>query len=136
MNIVSWNCGGLGIKINKEAMGKLIREENPQILLIQETKIKGPEALHELQQLRRTSIGVEISARGASGGICTLWNATLYHEESIFEASHWLMVKLKHLPSGKVYHIINVYMPNNYWEKIECWDSLLASRILGFIKIA
>jgi hypothetical protein len=35
------------------------------------------------------------------------------------------MVKLVHLSSGMSYHIFNVYMPNNYWEKVECWDSLL-----------
>jgi len=23
------------------------------------------------------------------------------------------------------YHIVNIYMPNNYWEKVDYWNSLL-----------
>jgi exonuclease III len=50
MKIVSWNCRGMGQKEKKEAMGKLIKSKKPQILLIQETKMQGPEALREIQQ--------------------------------------------------------------------------------------
>jgi hypothetical protein len=49
----------------------------------------------------------------------------IYQLESILESTHWIMVKLVHLPSGMLFHIFNVYIPNNYWEKSECWDSLL-----------
>jgi hypothetical protein len=93
--------------------------------------VKWLESLHQLQQSWRLSIGAAISVRGASGGICKLWNVILYREESIFEASHWLRVKLKNLPSGKIYPIINFYMPNNYWEKVECWDSLMGIKNYG-----
>jgi hypothetical protein len=34
------------------------------------------------------------------------------------------MVSLTRKATGMVYSIINVYMPNNYMEKIECWQSL------------
>jgi hypothetical protein len=42
------------------------------------------------------------------------------------------MVQLKHLPSGIIYPIFNVYIPNNYWEKVECWESLLGIKDVGF----
>jgi exonuclease III len=45
MKVVSWNCRGMGEREKKEAMGKLIKSENPQIILIQETKMQGTEAL-------------------------------------------------------------------------------------------
>jgi exonuclease III len=45
MKVVSWNCRGTGQWEKKEAMGKLIRIEKPHILLIQETKLQGNEAL-------------------------------------------------------------------------------------------
>jgi hypothetical protein len=35
------------------------------------------------------------------------------------------MVKLFHISLGMSYHILNVYIPNNYWEKAEHWESLL-----------
>jgi hypothetical protein len=37
-----------------------------------------------------------------------------------------------HLPTGKILPIINVYMHNNYWEKLDCWDSLLGISESGF----
>jgi hypothetical protein len=37
-----------------------------------------------------------------------------------------------HLPTCKILHITNVYMPNNYWEKLECWDSVLGFMEYGF----
>jgi hypothetical protein len=46
-------------------MEKLTRTENPQILVIQETKMKGPEAFHDLRNLWRTRIRETISARGS-----------------------------------------------------------------------
>jgi hypothetical protein len=57
-----------------------------------------------------------------------------FMKKEIFEATHWVMVHLKHLPLGKVYPIINVYMPNNYWEKVECWESLLGIKDAGFLQ--
>lgn len=132
MKIVSWNCRGLGHKDKKEAMGKLIRSKKPQILLIQKTKMKGKDVLLEMQKIWKTSIGAAISARGASGGICTLWNPKIFHLDSKYEVAHWLMTKLVHLPSGKAFPIINVYMPNNYWEKVECWESLMSIRDIRF----
>jgi exonuclease III len=112
-------------------MGKLIRVEKPHILLIQETKLQGVEALREMKQIWKTSSGTTLNARGASGGICTMWNTHLYREEQIVESTHWTLVKLKHLQSGIIYPICNVYMPNNYWEKRECWDSLMKIKELG-----
>jgi endonuclease/exonuclease/phosphatase family metal-dependent hydrolase len=35
------------------------------------------------------------------------------------------MVTLIKKDSGMLYSIINVYMPNNYTKKFECWQSLL-----------
>jgi hypothetical protein len=100
-------------------MGKLIKLEKPKIILIHETKMQGIEALREMQQIWKASEGVALNVRGASGGIYTIWNTTSFSEECIFESSHWVLVHLNHLPSGIIYPIINVYMPNNYWEKVE-----------------
>jgi exonuclease III len=109
----------------KEAMRKLIRIEKPQILLIQETKLQGDEALREMKQIWNPGSGAAISARGASGGICTVWNAQTFKEEQRVDSNHWTLVKLKHLQIGITYPICNVYMPNNFWEKKDCWETLM-----------
>jgi exonuclease III len=48
MKLVSWNCRGLGGREKKEAIGKIIRVEKPQILLIQETKMRDFESFRKL----------------------------------------------------------------------------------------
>jgi exonuclease III len=41
MKVISWNCRGLGSKMKEEAMKALIKTENPDIMLVQETKLGG-----------------------------------------------------------------------------------------------
>jgi exonuclease III len=106
-------------------MRKLIRTEKPQILLIQETKLQGEEALREIKQIWNPSSGAALSARGASGGICTVWNTQIFKEEQRVDSNHWMLVKLKHLQTGIIYPICNVYMPNNFREKKDCWETLM-----------
>jgi hypothetical protein len=84
-----------------------------------------------MQQIWKASDGVALNARGVSGGICTTWNTTVFREDQRLESTHWVLVHLKHLPSGIIYPIFNVYMPNNYWEKIECWESLMRVKEVG-----
>jgi exonuclease III len=88
MKVVSWNCRGLGQAEKIEALRKLIRIEKPQILLIQETKLKGDEVLREIKQLWNPSEGVAISARGASRGICTAWSTQIFKEEQREVTNH------------------------------------------------
>ena len=40
MNIISWNCRGMGSKVKEEAIKSLIKIEVPNILLVQETKLE------------------------------------------------------------------------------------------------
>jgi exonuclease III len=114
----------------KEAMRKPIRIEKPQILLIQETKLQGDEALREMKQIWNPSSGVTLSARGTSGAICTIWNTQIFKEEQRVDSKHWTLVKLKNLQTCITYPICNVYIPNNFWEKKDCWETLMKSKEL------
>jgi hypothetical protein len=69
-------------------MGNLIKTERPHILLIQETKMQGIEALREMKKIWKASDGTAINARGASGGICIVWNTKIFREEQNLESSH------------------------------------------------
>ena len=73
MQIVSWNCRGLGNPSKIEAVKDLMKVEPTDILMLQETKIEG-EALLEISKNKwQKNTGTTISARGSSGGIATLW---------------------------------------------------------------
>jgi exonuclease III len=78
MNIVSWNCWGLGSKEKVESVMNLVKKENPSILLIQETKLNMEEVILRCNKFWKNSEGLAISARGASGGLCTVWNDSLW----------------------------------------------------------
>ena len=73
MQIVSWNCKGLGNPLKSEAVKDLLRMETSDILLLQETKIE-EDALLSLSQTKwKKNTGKAISARGTSRGLATLW---------------------------------------------------------------
>ena len=65
-----------------------------------------------------------MSARGASGGLATLWDSAkldLIEEEGTI---HWLFTKLIHKDSGHLVSLLNMYVPVSLAEKKECWDSV------------
>jgi hypothetical protein len=57
--------------------------------------------------------------QGEPQGVCapsgTLISFTM---ESSFESTHWIMVQICSSTLGMMIHFLNVYMPNNYWEKM------------------
>ena len=72
MNLVSWNCRGLGNPTKAEAIKDLMKMEPIDILMLQETKIEG----HALLEISSTKwnkrAGKAVSSRGTSGGLATL----------------------------------------------------------------
>jgi len=72
----------------------------------------------------KKGLGKAVSSRGASGGISTFWDSTnfeLLHEES---SMHSLFTKFTHKESDQEVSIFNLYVPNMFNEKNDCWDSL------------
>jgi exonuclease III len=121
---ISWNCRGLGSRHKLSLIHDLIKAENPHVLLLQETKRKDTDILQERNYIWRSCKGVAVSTRGASGGICTLWNPSIFSLQNWHSTTHWIRTSLLHIPTGKTLNVINVYMPVIYQEKIECWSSL------------
>jgi hypothetical protein len=37
---------------------------------------------------------------------------------------HWLSTILEHSQLGGIINVVDVYMPINYGEKMECWETL------------
>jgi exonuclease III len=119
MKVVFWNCRGLGRRDKKEEVRKMLKLEKPSILLIQETKMRDQETLQDMQKIWKKCEGKTISSRGASGGLGTFWNAKEFKLEDQVQSQFWLMVSLTRKAIGMLYSIINVYMPDNYLEKIK-----------------
>ena len=73
--------------------------EPDDILLLQETKIE-EEALLSISRLKwKKNEGMEVSARGTSRGLATLWSDDKFLLKASFATQHWIYTKLRHLPS-------------------------------------
>lgn len=114
----------MGSKIKEEATKSLIRSDSPDILLIQKTKMEDKVFLHIEKNLWKRSEGQAVSARGASGGLGTLWNANKFSKVKEVANPHWLFTKLKHVDSVETLCLFNVYVPVSAGEKKICWDSI------------
>jgi exonuclease III len=124
MKLTSWNCRGFRRKMKEEALKDIIRTSKSDILLLQETKMEGKDFLKTTKELWKISQGIAESARGASGGIGTLWN-TMKFDLVNFEAStHWIYTSLLHKETNRLVSLFNLYVPVLLEEKRNCWDTL------------
>lgn len=80
--------------------------------------------LHIDKNIWKRSEGQAVSARGASGGPDTLWNASKFTRVKEIANTHWLFSKLKHVDSDETLYLFNVYVPFSAGEKKNCWDSI------------
>lgn len=110
----------MGSKGKEEAMRNLIMTENPDLVLIQETKLEEKEFLHSSKKIWNKGGTKAISARGASGGLGTLWNAAKLKLMAEKQNTHWLLTKFQHQGSKEIFTLFNVYAPTNSGEKKLC----------------
>jgi exonuclease III len=124
MKLTSWNCRGLGSRKKEEALRDLIKTTRTNILLIQETKMSQQDSLKVLNNVWRSSQGLADNARGASGGLCTMWNVSKLELIRSELCMHWIFTQLLHKESGQTVSLFNIYVPQHIDEKRICWQSI------------
>jgi exonuclease III len=110
MKIISWNCRGLGSQSKKYAMKDLIRITNPDLLLVQKTKLEEHEFLQTSARLWKKGARVVVTAKGGSGGIGSLWNSSTFKLLKTEHYTHWILTNLLHKESGIQVSIFNLYV--------------------------
>jgi hypothetical protein len=119
MKVVSWNCRGLGSREKKRSK-KALKSRKPLNSSTPGDKNEGSRnPPRNAKKIWKKGEGKAISSRGASGGLCTIWNTEEFILEDHLQSQFWMMASLSRKSTGKIYTIINVYMPNNYLEKSE-----------------
>ncbi|CAJ2638124.1 unnamed protein product [Trifolium pratense] len=77
MKIISWNCRGLGNPSAVRALLRLIRNENPQVVFLMETRLKEDE-MEKIKRRCGFSFGISVDCMGSgrerAGGISLLWS--------------------------------------------------------------
>ena len=124
MQIVLWNCRGLGNPNKAEAVKVLLIMEPTNILLLQETKIEEDALLLLSKSKWKKNSGMVASARGTSGGLATLWSEEYFLQKASYAYQHWIYTNLHHIPSKTAMALFNLYVHVNLIEKKDCWNSL------------
>lgn len=74
MNILSWNCRGLGKPRTVRALNDLVRDRRPEVLFLIET-ISDNKRIEELRIKFGYSNCFSVDRRGRSGGLALFWNS-------------------------------------------------------------
>jgi exonuclease III len=84
------------------------------------------DALKTLSNVWKGSLGVAGNARGASGGLCTMWDASKIDMLSSDICMHWIHTRFLHKDTSCQVSIFNIYAPQLLGGKKHCWESLQA----------
>jgi exonuclease III len=117
MKTISWNIRGLNGRSKQRILRECIKTENPDILLLQETKCSGREAESIFRSSWRDGEFLFQDSVGAAGGLAILWNpqtVTLFHP---FSTKDTLTAYFKVTASSKEGAITNVYGPQSIQDK-------------------
>ena len=90
MQIISWNCRGLGNPVKDDAIKYLLKMEPADILLLHETKIE-EEALLSINRSKwKNNASMAVSAQGTSRGLETLWYDDKFLLKTSYVTQHWI----------------------------------------------
>lgn len=127
MKILSININGVATMGKQEWVRGLRKINKIDVLGIQETKAEN------LEMWRQKTIwggnqmeSAQLNAIGASGGIITLWNKTMFMKEDCIIRDGLIAVKGIWRSNGTKVGFINVYAPQDLANKRRLWGDIIA----------
>ena len=91
---------------------------------IQETKIQEAKSLPIIKKNWKNGAGKAISVQGASKGMLTWWDSSLFKFLSSIENRHWLFVELENIKNHENMWIGNIYGPIVNGAKEDFWKQV------------
>ncbi|KAJ9680326.1 hypothetical protein PVL29_019595 [Vitis rotundifolia] len=124
MKVISWNTGGLGSR-NKRRVKDFLRSENPDVVMIQETKtMKCDRRFVGSVWMVRNKEWAVLPACGASGGILIIWDSKKLRSEETVIGSFSVSIKFTLDGCGPLW-ISAVYGPNSPSLRKDFWVELV-----------
>jgi exonuclease III len=123
MKLVSWNVRGLGGFEKRREVSRLVREKQPFILCIQETKLAVLDDY--VCKAMWGDVNVDFSFQpsvGASGGLAIIWDTNEVEVWSSMSLDHVLVVDGKFVKSGEHFVLFNVYAPCDVNRQEALWE--------------
>ena len=124
MKIISWYVRGLGSRNKRRVVKDFLRLENPNVVMIQETKKeKCDRRFVSSVWTVRYKDWVALPACGASGGILIIWDSKNLRGEEVVIGSFSVSVKFSLDGCGPLW-ISTVYGPNSPSLRKDFWVEL------------
>lgn len=136
-NVICWNCRGLSSSATLHRIKKLIKDHNPQMVALVETRAKEPRILRFCKRFRRIWSWAAIHSQGFSGGIILLWRKNLILATPVVIAQSALRLVISSNPVGVwilsvIYNGQAIETQRGLWREISCLSSLnLPHLIMG-----
>ncbi|GKU93949.1 hypothetical protein SLEP1_g7498 [Rubroshorea leprosula] len=127
---ISFNVRGLGSGLKRREILKLVKKENPDFLLLQETKLEEvEESLCRALWNSENFDWVMQKSMGNSGGLLCIWNKSCFSKQCVIEGSGFIGVSGEWGKERKKCNVINVYAPCDRQRKVLLWEEI-AGRVL------
>jgi len=109
MKLISWNIRGLNSPKKGRLLKRMLMEEKPTILFLQETKCNSTVLEKVVAKAWPGGLVTAVDAQGASGGLAVLWDARMIQLANIHANKHFIQA-IFHIIGTNIYgHITNVY---------------------------
>ncbi|GKV13309.1 hypothetical protein SLEP1_g24337 [Rubroshorea leprosula] len=117
--------GEAGLMGRRKEVGKLVRVEQPDFLLLQETKLeKVEDNLCRMMWDSREFGWVMKESIGASGGLLCFWNKANFIKTGNSTGDGYLRISGEWGIHKMKYNLVNVYGPNDRQKRLKIWDEL------------
>ena len=123
MNLISWNCRGLGNPRTVQEVASLVKRYNPLILFLSETKRKSGE-----MEWLRSRWGFEncltVDSVGRSGGLALLWRQEV-SLEILSYSNHHIDAKIGNTNNGEDWRFTGFYGDPITRLRCRSWELML-----------
>jgi len=127
MKLLSWNVRGLGGHEKRKEVRSLVKDKNPLILCLQETKLQlcDDRVCASLWDRHSAAFSFRPS-QGASGGLLTIRDVSEVEVWSTCSFDHVLSIHGRFIKSNEEFHLFNVYAPCEGGARQLLWEALSA----------
>jgi exonuclease III len=109
MKVITWNIRGLNSPRKQRILRTKLKQEQPDLCFIQETKCTTERVEEISKQHRRKYNMVAIEDHQMTGGILTLWNPQILNLKAAKETRHTLTVRMQIIGNMEEILCTNVY---------------------------
>ncbi|CAN1177768.1 LINE-1 retrotransposable element ORF2 protein [Linum perenne] len=121
MNILAWNCQGLGSSLTSSSLTTLCRKTRPTILFLSETKNMSSLVSQKLSSLYFHNFHL-VDPRGLSGGLALAWSSSV--SCVILDCAHFFIAVDVTFPQNINVTTIGVYLSCDWHERSQQLDFL------------